>query len=259
MRNGLPRGVLCLVVVLWFAFSTPLHAGARIVSLKPNITEILFALGVGDDVVGVSTWCDYPAAARRLPKVADYLQPNVEAVVQLHPDVVLTSTENSLRAPIDHVQRLGVHVEIFSFASIDETMTAITRIGEVVHARAAARRLVARLRDTVAQLQNSAPIPRPRALLLVARAPLVGAGPASLLGELLQLSGAENVLTARMPAYPRLSHERVLALRPDVTIDAEPIALFRPGPRLVDGLRVLRAQVMGQPIPTAAAPPKEDE
>lgn len=219
------------------------HAAQRIVSLKPNITEILFAIGVGDRVVGVSSWCDYPARAQSLPAVADYLQPNVEKILTLHPDVVLTSTENSLRAPIDQLQRLGVLVEVLTFDTVAHTIAAIDTIGRIVNVTPAATQLAAQLRDAVAKFSTPTPRAKPSALLLVAHEPMIAAGPSSFLGELLTLSGANNVITARTPAYPRLSQERVHALHPDVTIDADPIEIFRPGPRLVDGIRLLRERI----------------
>ena len=241
-----------IIAALLFCVTHVAHAADRIVSLKPNITEILFAIGAGDRVVGVTTWCDYPAAARKLPKVADYVQPNVEMILAQHPDLILTSTENSLRAPIEQLTRLGLRVEILSFTTVAQLLQSIEKIGALVDASAAAGQMATRLRGTIAQLHTARTNHPPRALLLVAQNPMIAAGPSSLLGELLEIAGGTNVVTARAPTYPHLSAERVMALRPDVVLQVDdenaptppnvttiPTALLRPGPRLPEGLQLL--------------------
>ena len=79
----------------------------RLISLKPNITEIVFALGAGDELVGVTTFCDTPEAAKRLPKVADYTQPFAESIVAARPSLILTSKENASRRSIAQTGRIG--------------------------------------------------------------------------------------------------------------------------------------------------------
>ncbi|MBI4238058.1 MAG: ABC transporter substrate-binding protein [Deltaproteobacteria bacterium] len=246
----------------------------RIVSLKPNITEILFALGVGDRVVGVTTWCDFPAAARALPKVADYVRPNLEAILALRPDLVIASRENSLRAPIERLSQWQIPVLLTDFTSVESLRTAITAIATRVGAEPAGARLTQQIAAAIAPPPTAA-TPAPRVLLLVGHYPPVAAGPASLLGELLRYAGAQNVITAPQPLYPQLSREQLLALQPDVILDAATsmegvsnsnakckmqntkckmvdIDLLRAGPRVAAGIAALRDAIAAatEPEPT---------
>ncbi len=240
--------MLILMICVLFLLPSIAMAAERIVSLKPNITEILFALGVGDRVVGVTTWCDYPAATQRIAKVADYVQPNVEALLAVRPDLIITSTENSRRGPIEQLQRLRLRVAILPFTTVSETLTSIERIGTLVDAAPAAAALVRQMRAQTVQRRSPAAQPK-TALVLVSQSPMVAAGPASFIGELLELAGATNVILARQPSYPHISDERLLALEPDVIIrlDHATTPLLRPGPRMLAGIDALRARLGDAP------------
>lgn len=250
-----------LVLLLCWTSLVVAATPQRIVSLKPNITEILFALGAGERVVGVTTWCNIPAAAQKLPKIADYIRPNVEAIAALRPDLVISSEENSQAAPIMQLRALKIPVTLLPFATIDDTLRSIRALGAATNTGDAARTLVDHLTHALAPRT----LPRsPRVLQLVGTTPPIAAGPASLLGELLARTGAHNLITTRTPAYPQLSPEAVLALRPDrillaasdanmidvrttlgttapiVTIDPD---LFRPGPRMDQAFQALQRAI----------------
>lgn len=250
---------LLVVCVVWGA--SPAWGKAkpgdpqRIVSLKPNITEILFALGAGKHVVGVTRWCDFPPAAARLPKVADYLQPNLEAVLALQPDLVIGSTENSLQAPVTRLQQQGIRVVLLTFDSLASTFDAIHTMGQIVGAPQKARALTQQLRRQIDRLHADPP-PTRHAVLLVGTSPLVAAGPRSLLGELLVAAGGHNAITATHPHYPRISLEQLLAAQPEVILLADHtptptlptdiatrtinLDTLRAGPRLGAGLHALQ-------------------
>ncbi|MBI2345445.1 MAG: ABC transporter substrate-binding protein [Deltaproteobacteria bacterium] len=240
----------------------------RIVSLKPNITEILFAIGAGDRIVGVTTWCNFPPEAAALPKVADYIAPNVEKVLALQPDLVIGAQENSWRQSIDRLKSAGISVLLTSFDSIDTSFDSIRTIGEAVGAPTAAAALALRLKlamDALTRTWQHAPTPR--ALVVVGHWPLVAAGPQSFIGALVAQAGGANIVTTRETAYPRPAMEMVLAKDPEVIIDLTsgmgesavqwestfpavkavqtgrivtlPTDLFRPGPRLAHALQTL--------------------
>ncbi len=261
--------VLCAATPTRAADTTP--PAQRIISLKPNITELLFALGAGKRVVGVTRWCNYPAAARRLPKVADYIAPNLEAVFALKPDLVIAAKENSIAQPIEQLQARGIPVLLVNFSTLNETWEAIRTIGARIGAKVEARQLLAALYASVARIADGATGERPRVLFLTSRTPLIAAGPSSLLGELLVLAGGTNVVSATAPAYPQISLERVIAEKPQIVIDvsdsmesqgatrtaavhdaaplpalprirvrAVDIDRLRAGPRLGEGLEALR-------------------
>ncbi|MBI2342773.1 MAG: ABC transporter substrate-binding protein [Deltaproteobacteria bacterium] len=240
----------------------------RIISLKPNITEILFAIGAGDQVVGVTQWCNMPQEARTRPKVADYLRPNLEAVLALRPDLIITSRENALRRPIERLEQAGIALVMVDFSTLDKTLKAIGQIGRRTGHTAEAKALRQQLQETVRRYRGSMSYAPKPALLLVADKPLIAAGPRSLLGELLDIVGGSNVVTAAHPAYPRLGLEQLLATKPEVIIMSTgqaqaphvpggramtwrtvvvPVDLLRAGPRLVDGLAALHTALWEKP------------
>lgn len=257
------RFVLITLLLVWPATA---EAAERIISLKPNITEIVFALGAGDRVVGVTSWCNFPHAATKLPKVADYLRPNVEAVLALKPDLIIASKENGLRRPIERLRAHGIAVLLVEFSGIAQTLDAIEEIGEAVGQSKEAAQLVAGLRATFAETVAQVTAPPKRVLLLVGKNPWVAAGPKSFFGQLLEAAGGVNVITAPKPAYPYLSLERIIAAQADVIVDAsgkmggKPAGLPRPlrglamtpidlellraGPRIGEGMRALREAII---------------
>lgn len=217
---------------LWFAIwcaalqSVHVQAAvpARIVSTAPSITEILFALGLGDRVVGVSTYCRFPLEAVKLPKVGTFLSPDAEVIAGLRPDLVVVHEIStgidrklaSLRIPFIVVDR-GTLASVFS---------SIRQIATAAGAPARADALVAdieRRLDAVRRAGSAAP--HPRVLFIIGRSPgmlsdLVAVGPGSYINELIEIAGGRNVLAIKgQPEYPRISMETVLRLDPDVIVD----------------------------------------
>ncbi len=186
----------------------------RIISLKPNITELLFEIGAGDQVVGVTTWCDKPEAAKKLPKVADYIKPNVEMIMALKPDLVVTSTENSIKTPIDVIEKLGVPVLLLPFQSIDDLVASTKKLGDATGHGKEATDLIRNINDITA---NKTANDR-KTLIIVGKRPLIAAGPKTFLSQLIHLSGGKNIIESKIP-YPHVNMELVLASNPDVIID----------------------------------------
>jgi iron complex transport system substrate-binding protein len=241
----------------------------RIVSVAPSTTESLFVIGAGDRVVGRSPYCDWPAETARVPIVGG-LSPDLEAILQLQPDLVVGPRGATITRLADQLETRGIATwfpAAESLASIDQVIIGLgdrTRHGED------ARRVVEALDARVhAVAQAVAGEPRPRVLLVVGAAPVVAAGPTSFVDELLRLAGGVNVVDSG-PAWPTLGFERIVELDPDIVIDSsggpERIAhvtpgasgwsgvravrdghvivldderVMRPGPRIADGLAVL--------------------
>ena len=205
-----------------FACVSAVHAAPqRIVSLAPSITETLFALGVGDRVVGVSTYCDYPPEAARLDKVGTFLQPNVERILAKKPDLVIAVPSPGNRAPVESLRELGLEVLIVNPERIGEILDAIRRIAAAVGVPAEGDRLIARieseLRAVEARVAGAPPV---RTLLLVGRAPFIAAGAGTYQDELITRGGGVNLAAASGQSWPTLSLEFVVAAAPQVIIDA---------------------------------------
>lgn len=197
-------------------------AGAvrRIVSVLPAATEILFAIGAGDRVVGRSAWCDWPPAARDLPAVGDAVSLNAESVLGLGPDLVLVGSGAQAEAlgPVAGV----VRVERVSADSVAEVRETIGRIGGLVGRPAEAEALVAKIDDALANARRSAAGRAARTVLFVAqREPLIVAGRGSYVHELLTALGARNAASDLAGAWPTLSLETLVVLDPDLILDSD--------------------------------------
>ena len=213
--------LLAIVLVLCGVCTARAEAPQRIISLVPSITEILFAIGVGDRVVGGSTDCDYPEAAKRIDRVGTFLQPNVERILAKRPDLVIGVPSPGNRVSVERLQELGLHILIVNPERIAEILASIRSIADAVGVPERGAELVAKIQRHVdaitARLDGAA---RPRVLMLVGRSPFIAAGPGTYQDELIKLAQGDNLTTAAAQAWPTLSLEHIVAQAPEVIIDA---------------------------------------
>ena len=191
----------------------------RIVSLTPALTEILFAVGAGDRVVGVTQYCDFPPEAMAKPKVGGYVNPSVEAVLALKPDLVLVSPGPGNRDSALAMRRAGLRLEIVSAETLEESLAAIELVARFAGAEATGRDLAAAVRarlDAVAK--RVAGEQRVRTLFCIQTDPIIAAGRDTLPSQLLELAGGSNVVADAR--YPRLDVEAVAGARPEVILQA---------------------------------------
>jgi iron complex transport system substrate-binding protein len=201
----------------------PLDPPQRIVSTAPSVTEILYALGLGDRVAGVTTFCHYPPEATKKPKIGDYLHPSLETIVGLRPDLVVSETSGVRHA--ERLRSLNLNVLEIDDATLAGIYDSIRRIGQAAGVPRRAEELCARMRaDLDAIRAKVAPLPRRRVLFLVGRTPgriedLIAAGRASHLNELIEIAGGENVFRGSIAAYGKIPLEELLARNPEVIVD----------------------------------------
>lgn len=221
------RIFLCVIVFSCslkpVACSQGAHAAQakRIVSLAPSVTETLFAVGAGEDVVGVSELSDFPPQARRVDRVGSYLRPNIEAVVAHRPDVVIAVPSPGNREAVESLIELGLQVVVVEEGpTLADIYASIDKIAGEAGRPEAGRELVARLRGQVdAVRRRVAPLRRVRVLMIVGENPLIAVGDQNLLDELLRSAGAENVAAA-LGRWARLSVEFLVKSSPEVIIDS---------------------------------------
>lgn len=223
----------------------------RIVSLVPSATEMLFALGAGPRMVGVSSYDDWPPEATRLPRVGAMVNPSFEAIMALRPDAVTGAQGPIDVAVLERLQAAGVRVFFPRVESIAEVLASIDGYAALSGRREAAATLRASIERDLARTRAAvASRPRPRVLAVFSERPLVTAGPGSWVDELLTLAGGDNVVRAG-GRYPSLSIEQLLALAPEVILDmtwqegdvaplATSLARLTTVPAVRDG-RVIRA------------------
>lgn len=189
--------------------------------MAPNLTEILFALGLEEQIIAVSSDSDTPPAAKDLPKVGTFWQPNLETVVARRPTLVVTLDFGQQKRMADKLRSLDIETLTVSIESIGELMEAIETIGEATGRSEAARALVGSIQERIRQIRERyAGRERPRVLWVVQRSPLRAAGVKTFAGEFLDIVGAVNAVGPTLHQYPPIDAEQVLSARPDVIIEA---------------------------------------
>jgi iron complex transport system substrate-binding protein len=265
-----------LVIILATLFLT--GPVLRIVSLSPGTTEILFALGLDDEIIGVSTFCNYPPQAQTKEKVGTFSQANIEKILSLQPDIVFcTGLE---QAPLAvKLKQLGLNIHVSDPTTIAELFSSIVDIGRLTHKDGAARTLVAEMQAVVKQIEEdvrAAPeTTRPKIFVEFWHDPMMSAGKGSFVDELITLAGGTNIAHDMPRTYGTFSPEQVLKNNPDIIIlcymtpqnpesylkarlgwnkihavvtgrvynDINSDIILRPGPRIVEGLREIRKRL----------------
>ena len=240
----------------------------RIVTLAPNLTEIVYAIGAGPRLVGNTTYCDYPQEAKDVAKVGDGINPSIERIIALRPQLILVSTASQLEAFTKPLDEHNLAVYVTDPRDLEGVFKSIENLGDLLDERERASSLVSSLRARAAAIEEKAGTARAVSVFYQLSAePLYTAGRDSFITDLVRRAGGLSV-TADVPgAWPRYSDESALAARPDVIIMAtgdsmgaqanaevaqplrrSPAALnnrvykingdylSRPGPRLVEGL-----------------------
>lgn len=198
-------------------------APMRIVSTAPSVTELLFALGLGPRVVGVSTYCHYPPEAARLPKVGTFLQFNLETIASLKPDLVVV-LNNPTRAA-GQMRSMNLNVLEIEHETVPQIFRSITRLGMATGSTEAAAKLSAGLREKLDAIRaRASKLPRRKIMFIVGRNPgtldgMVAAGRASYLNDLMDLAGGDNIFRDAPAPYPKVGLEEIIARSPDVIVD----------------------------------------
>jgi iron complex transport system substrate-binding protein len=197
-------------------------APARIVSLVPSVTEIVFSLGAQDRLVGRTDFCDYPAAVRGKPSVGGMVNPSLETLVALKPDLVVATNEGNREETVRQLERLRIPTYLVHASRVAETVDLIERVGALTGRQADVPRLTGEMLQRIETVRRAvAPFPRPRVLYVLWPDPLIVPGRASMLTELIDIAGGASITAADGDAYPRFSLEAAVARAPEVIILAD--------------------------------------
>src|SRR5438045_839115 len=187
----------------------------RVVSLLPSFTEILFAIGAGDRLVGRTTWCDYPPAALAVPSVGDGMPPNVEAVAARHPDLVVLYRSGPNVTAAEQLERLGIKTVLLDLNLLEQLGPAARRLG-VLTGRVASADSLAHASDSLLAALPRSPTPNPKSLaFIVWDNPPIVIGAGSYLDRLAGLAGARNVFHDIRSPSAQVSIETIAARDPD--------------------------------------------
>jgi ABC-type Fe3+-hydroxamate transport system substrate-binding protein len=208
------------------------HEPARIVSLAPSSTEILFALGAGSRLVGRTHWDLWPDSARLVPDVGDGLRPNIEAVLARHPQLVVLYASADNRAAAERLASAGVSVLALKTDRIADFARTATLLGIATGERAAAAAMVDSVQRTLDRVRRAtAALPHPRVFWPAWEAPPTAIGGGSFLSELITIAGGQNIYGDLPSPSPQVSLEDVIRRDPDVLLASpEGVARIRSDP-----------------------------
>lgn len=248
----------------------------KIVSMAPNVTEAIYALGGESKLVGVTTYCTYPPDAVSKTKVGDYLNPDYEVITSLQPDIIFLNVENKSNPTFQALENLGFKVYVVNIDNFDGVTNMITKIGIILGNEDRAGQLT----DSLKGVRNSFEVKgqeNPDAFIIIASNPLMTASGKTFINDILEMSGLNNIYKTESMEYPNISFEDVIKKDPDYiilptdTTDTQSInanleeiktslsttkavkndkvliidanTLFRPGPRLLDGVKLIRSKL----------------
>ncbi|MER3499933.1 MAG: cobalamin-binding protein [Candidatus Fervidibacterota bacterium] len=247
----------------------------RIVSLAPSATENLFAIEAGELVVGVTSACDYPPQAKKLPQVGDFMKPSLERIAALHPDVLVVVSSTIPKAIADELQaKAKVPVFVLQPRTVQDVLRGLLVLGELTNRKSNAKKLVRRLEQRLQGVKRSIKAgAKPKVVVEIAPPPsLMVAGPGTYIDDAIRWAGGENAFADASQPFPTVSLEALVARDPDVYIvpvkakrneqvweevrrrsgynqlrcvregrvyAIDPDLLFRPTPRLVSGIERL--------------------
>ncbi|MDT8300234.1 MAG: helical backbone metal receptor [Sedimentisphaerales bacterium] len=200
---------------------TPLPTRAnRIVSLAPNLTEILFALGLEKEIVRVTLNSDYPPAAATKPKAGTFWQPNIEAIIAARPDLIVTLGFEQQKNLAERLKRINYNCLIVNIKKVNDLFEAVEIIGAATGKKREANGLVTNIRDNLDKLTALVGTEdKVRVLWVVQREPLRVAGRDTFVNELIEFAGGENAIGPTLHKYPPIGAEQVIVCGADAIIE----------------------------------------
>lgn len=244
----------------------------RIISLAPNITEILYGLGLDEEIVGVTIHCNFPQKVKEKPKVGSYINIDFERVVSLKPELIIATAAGNTKDMVERLEKLGFPTYVIFPKKIQDIMKSVLNIGHIVNREREAHVIVQTMQNRLKKIHElTRCLSRPKVFLQIGEAPLVTVGKGSFGDDLINLSGGENIAGNEKQMYPRLGIEEILKRAPEVIIvstmnpkgDYQKVFLEwsrwktipavknkrihlmdsdlidRPSPRIIDGLEIM--------------------
>ncbi|MCW8892039.1 MAG: cobalamin-binding protein [Deltaproteobacteria bacterium] len=195
------------------------HTPQRILSLVPAVTEILFALDLENKIVAVTDYCNYPEAARELPKVGEYADPGLENILLFKPDLVFAAADMNRPTLVRRLETLNIPVYVVYPHTVNAALKTIRSIGDITGEPSKAQRLAASIEMRIDRIQQQLPgRKRPGVLEAVMLQPLTVAGPETFGDDIMRIAGGLNVVPTGPSRYPTWNSEALLTIDPEVII-----------------------------------------
>jgi iron complex transport system substrate-binding protein len=214
----------------------------RIISLAPNVTELLYLLGAEAQVAGVTSQCDWPDQVREKPKIGDLLNPSYEVILSMKPDLIVASTAGNDQAAVLRLAQLGLPVYVTAPRTVEKIFHSVLDVGRITGHQTRADQLVAEMKDRLAEVRRRlAGLPPTRAFMITWFDPLLAPGKNTFENDVLRLAGVESISADIDEFYPRFSLEQVLARDPDVILTVRHSGKALPDLKHSGGWREVRA------------------
>jgi len=192
----------------------------RIVSLAPSNTEILFNLELGDKIVGVTDFCDYPEEAKTKEKIGGFSEPNIEKIISLQPDIVFAT--NMHQKPVEELEKLGIPAVVLDPKDFDDMLASVEIMGRATGQSEKAAKIVNDLKARMEDIENkTAKLTedrRPKVYYEIWPSPITTAGPGTFVNDIIQKAGGINIAGDAKKSYPEYSVEMIVAKNPDIII-----------------------------------------
>jgi iron complex transport system substrate-binding protein len=196
-------------------------APQRIVSLAPGITETLYALGLDDKIVGVTTFCNWPAAARKKSRIGGFTNPSIEKIVSLKPDLIIATADGNSKETVLQLERLGLSVYVINPVDAGGVLRNILQIGKITNREKDAgilvEKLQRRLNNVTLQIRRKN---KPRVFFQLGLEPVFTAGKGTLINEVIERAGGINIAGHDTARYPVYSAEGIMGASPDIIVFA---------------------------------------
>jgi iron complex transport system substrate-binding protein len=191
----------------------------RIVSLAPNITEILFSLGLDEEIVGVSIHCNFPEKAKSKVRVGSYIRLDFEKITSLNPDLIIAAGAGNTRDMVDRLWKLGFPTYVIYPKNFNDILKNIAHIGQAVNREKEAKVIIDGMKKRSGRIiELTEGLPRPKVFIQIGDAPIVTVGKGSFADDLIRLAGGENIAGKEKEVYPRFGMEEILKRSPEVIV-----------------------------------------
>jgi iron complex transport system substrate-binding protein len=194
-------------------------APKRIVSLAPNITEILFSLGLDEEIVGVSIHCNFPEKAKTKNRVGSYISLDYEKITSVKPDLIIATGVGNTKDMVDRLEQLGFSTYVIYPKNFEDILKSIIHIGQVVNREKEARTIIEGIKKRSQRVINlTKDLARPKVFIQIGDTPMVTVGKGSFTDDLIRLAGGENIAGKEKEVYPRFGMEEILQKSPEVIV-----------------------------------------
>ncbi|MGQ9609449.1 MAG: ABC transporter substrate-binding protein [bacterium] len=194
----------------------------RIVSMAPNVTEMLFAIGLNEEIVGVTDYCNYPEIAKEKTKIGGYYNPNIEVILSLKPDIIIATPDGYSKERVAKLEQAGISIFLVNPRSLDDIFNSMIMLGNITGKKEIAEETVKKLKSRVKIITDKVKYikRKPKVFYELDHSPLITVGPNNFVDDLITKAGGINIANDAPSSWPQYSIESVIIKNPDIIITA---------------------------------------